>query len=57
MRLENSIFGYTNFKKLFEVDLFLNEHLPNKFISNFPKLIHSIKWKFDCIVASKKSHG
>ena len=57
MRLDNSILGYTNFKKLLEVDLFLNEHLPNKFISNFPKLIHSTTWKFDYIVASKKSHG
>ena len=54
----NSIFSYTNFKKLLEeVDLFLNEHLPNKFISNFPKLIHSTKWKFDYILATKKSHG
>ena len=44
MGLDNSIFSYTNFKKLLEeVDLFLNEHLPNKSISNFPKLIHSTK--------------
>ena len=44
MGLDNSIFSYTNFKKLLEeVDLFLNEHLPNKFISSFLKLIHSTK--------------
>ena len=58
MGLDNSLFSYTNFKKrLEEVDLFLNEHLPKKFISNFPKLIHSTKWKFDYILTIKKSHG
>ena len=42
--LDNSIFGFTNFKKLLEeVDLFLDKHLPNKFLSNFPKFIHSTK--------------
>ena len=42
--LDNSIFGFTNFKKLVEeVDLVLDEHLPNKFLSNFRKLIHSTK--------------
>ena len=42
MGLDNSLFGYGNFKKLLEdIDCFLNEHLPNKFISIFPpKLIH-----------------
>ena len=56
--LDNSIFGFTNFKQLLEeVDLFLNEHLPKKIVSNFLKLIHSAKWKFDYIVASKKSHA
>ena len=58
MGLDNSIFGYKNFTKVLEeVDCFLNEHLPNKFNSNFPKLIHSTKWKFDYIVATKKSNG
>ena len=34
MGLDNSLFGYENFKKLLEeVENFLNEHLPNKFIS------------------------
>ena len=42
MGLDNSLFGYGNFKKLLEdIECFLNEHLPNKFISIFPpKLIH-----------------
>ena len=58
MGLDNSIFGFTNFKKLLvEVDLFLKEHLPNKFVSNFPQLMHSTKWKYDYILASKKNHG
>ena len=36
MGLDNSLFGFTYFKKLLEeVDLFLNEHLPNKFVSGF----------------------
>ena len=55
MGLGNSLFSYTNFKKLLEeVDLFLKEHLPNKFISNFPKFMHSTKWKFDYILGTKK---
>ena len=42
MGLDNSLFGYGNFKKLLEdIECFLNEHLPNKFISIFPpKLMH-----------------
>ena len=57
MGLDNSIFSYENFTKVLEeVDCFLNEHLPNKFNSNFPKFIYSTKWKFDYIVASKKSN-
>ena len=52
MGLDNSLFAYSNFKKLLdEVDCFLNEHLPNKFISVFPpKLILTTKWKHDYIV-------
>ena len=57
MGLDNSIFSYENFTKVLEkVDCFLNEHLPNKFNSNFPKFIYSTKWKFDYIVGSKKSN-
>ena len=55
MGLNNSLFGYENFKKLLEeVENFLNEHLPNKFISIFPpKLIYSTKWKHDYIISKK----
>ena len=54
MGLDNSLFGYANFQKVLEqVDAFLNEHLPGKFISNFPKLIHLTKWKFDYIAVKK----
>ena len=55
MRLDNSLLGYENFKKLLkEVENFLNEHLPNKFISVFPpKLIYPTKWKHDYIISKK----
>ena len=55
MGLDNSLFRYENFKKLLEeVENFLNEHLPNKFISIFPpKLIYSTKWKHDYIISKK----
>ena len=55
MGLDHSLFGYENFKKLLEeVENFLNEHLPNKFISIFPpKLIYSTKWKHDYIISKK----
>ena len=59
MGLDNSLFNYVNFKKLLdEVELFLNENLQDKFSSNFPlKLIHSTKWKYYYIFASKISNG
>ena len=40
MGLDKSLFGHANFKKLLdEVDCFLSEYLPHKFISIFqPKL-------------------
>ena len=58
MGLDNSLYGYSNFKQLLEeIDLFINEHLPEKFDSKFPKLIHSTKRKFDYIVCTKKSYG
>ena len=59
MGLDNSLFNYGNFKKLLdEVDLFLNENLQDRFSSNFPpKLIHSTKWKYYYIFASKISNG
>ena len=55
MRLDKSLFGYENFKKLLEeVDCFLNERLSNKFVCAFPpKLIHATKWKHDYIIYKK----
>ena len=43
------------FELLKEVTLFLDENIPNKFTDNFPRLIHSTKWKFDYIVATKNN--
>ena len=58
MGLDNSWYGYSNFKQLLEeINLFINEHLREKFHSKFRKLIHSTKWKFDYIVCTKKSYG
>ena len=58
MGLDNSLYGYSNFKQLLEeIDLFINEHLPEKFDSEFSKLIHLTKWKFDYFVCAKKSYG
>ena len=37
MGLDKSLFGYANFKKLLDdVDYFLSEYFPHKFISIFP---------------------
>ena len=48
MGLDKAIFAFSNFRELLkEVTLFLDE--------NFPRLIHSTKWKFDYIVATKNN--
>ena len=48
MGLDKAIFAFSNFRELLkEVALFLDE--------NFPRLIHSTKWKFDYIVATKNN--
>ena len=48
MGLHKAIFAFSNFRELLkEVTLFLDE--------NFPRLIHSTKWKFDYIVATKNN--
>ena len=53
MGLDNSVFGYSNFKQLLEeIVIFINEHLPENFFSN--KLIHLTKLKYDYIVCEKK---
>ena len=54
MGLDKAIFAYSNFQGLLqEINLFLDEHIPNKFSGNFPRLIHSTKWKFDYIVSKE----
>ena len=54
MGLNKVIFAYSNFQDLLkEINLFLDEHIPNKFSGNVPILIHSTKWKFDYIVSTK----
>ena len=58
MGLDKPIFAYSNFQTLLkEANLFLEEHIPNKFSGNFPKLIHSTKWKFHYILATKNING
>ena len=54
MGLNKAIFAYSNFQDLTkEINLFLDEHIPNSFNGNFPRLIHSTKCKFDYIVSTK----
>ena len=54
MGLDKVIFSYSNFKELLEeVKSFLDEHIPNKFTTNLPEVIHSTKWKYDYKLASK----
>ena len=56
MGLDKAIFAFSNFRELLkEVTLFLDENIPNTFTDNFPRLIHSTKWKFDYIVATKNN--
>ena len=52
--LNKAIFAYFNFQDLMKkINLFLDEHVPNNFNDNFPKLIHSTKWKFDYTISTK----
>ena len=56
MGLGKAIFAFSNFRDLLEeVTLFLDKNIPNKFTDNFPRLIHSTKWKFDYIVVTKNN--
>ena len=56
MGLDKAIFAFSNFRELLkEVTLFLDENIPNKFTDNFPRLIHSTKWKFDYTIATKNN--
>ena len=55
MGLDEAIFAYSNFNKIInELNNFFDEHLTEKFKTNYPQLIHSSKWKFDYIIARKK---
>ena len=55
MGLDKAIFAYSNFNKIInELNNFFDEHLAEKFKTNYPQLIHSSKWKFDYIIARKK---
>ena len=55
MVLDKAIFAYSSFQDLMrETNLFLNENIRNKFSGNFPRFIHSTKWKSDYIVSKKK---
>ena len=54
--LDKKILEFSNFQELLkEVTLFLDENIPNKFTDNFPRLIHSTKWRFDYTVATKNN--
>ena len=56
MGLDKAILAFSNFQELLkEVTLFLDENIPNKFTDNLPRLIHSAKWKFDYIAATKNN--
>ena len=53
--LDKAIFAYSNFNKIInELNNLFDEHLAEKFKTNYPQLIHSSKWKFDYIIARKK---
>ena len=57
MGLEKSIFSYSNYKEIIEeYNIFFDEHLSNKFIVTKPQLIHTAKWKFNCIISQKKKN-
>ena len=54
MGLDKAIFVYSNFNKIInELNKFFDEHLTETFKTNYPKLIHSSKWKFDYVITRK----
>ena len=59
MELDESLFGFCEYRKLLqEIDNFLSEHVPGKFISIFPlRLINSAKWKSDYLISKKISRN
>ena len=55
MGLDKAFFAYWNFNQIIErINDFFDEYLAEKLETNYPKLIHSSKWKFDYIIARKK---
>ena len=47
--------AYSNFNEIInELNKFFEEHLAEKFKTNYPQLIHSSKWKFNYFIARKK---
>ena len=55
MGLDNSIFSYPNYANIIaQINKFFKENLDDKFVVNYPQLIHTAKWKFDYIVSRKK---
>ena len=54
MGLDKAIFAYSNLQDLMkQINLFLDKHIPNKFSGNFPRLIHSTKWKLITLFRQK----
>ena len=54
MGLDKATFVYLNFNQIIEkINDFFDEYLAEKFETNYPKLIHSSKWKFDYIIGQK----
>ena len=56
MGLDKAFFAYSNFnlKEFERINNFFDKYLAEKLETNYPKLIHSSKWKFDYIIARKK---
>ena len=57
MGLDRAIFAYSNFNEIInKLNKFFDEHLSEKFKTNYPQLIHASRWNFDYITTKKKIH-
>ena len=55
MGLDSSIFSYPNYANIIaQINKVFKENLADKFVVNYPQLIHTAKWKFDYIVSRKE---
>ena len=55
MGLDKAIFAYSNFNEIInKLNNFFDEHLSEKFKTNYPQLIHASRWNFDYITTKKK---